>query len=183
VSLEILTLQRVWSLALLIAACLLVPSCPRDEFQGAGTRQSQPAAESEPETYVEVPARVQEQVNIVDGEPGNITSYGKDTRPPEGWPDYLPLYEGATIISSQRQKASGMLTLMLGFDSSDPPRAIVEFYLAQIKGRGFTLVDRQDTGKQLIYKYERNGSVLQIQSAEEKLLTKTFLAIASPIDE
>jgi hypothetical protein len=163
-------------LCVLIVAC---PACRKDRDQD---QQAKPPAASEtnPVETVEAPPVVKDQIIMRDGEPGNVTAYGANTQPPEGWPEYLGLYEGGTLVASQRTLSAGTLTLMLGFDCQDPPQDVFAYYIPRIKAEGFKVIESQDTGTFLSKKFEKQGQVLFIQSAEEKFQTKTYISLWIP---
>ena len=84
---------------------------------------------------------------------------------PEGFPDELPPYDGATLIESGFQKQSGGTSYAVSYITKDASAGVLDFYRNQLEGANLT-VEAGDASQSTL----EDAEAIQFTNAQQSLL-------------
>jgi hypothetical protein len=87
---------------------------------------------------------------------------------PAGWPEFLPVYPGATIIEGRETYVGEHLALAAIMEATDPIDKVNEFYGVRITAKGFDVVSSSQVEGEILSVYRNGGQSLTVSTKDDK---------------
>ncbi len=101
--------------------------------------------------------------------------FGEDVSLPEGFPDDVPIYPGATVVGSMQAAESGrMVTLR----TADAPDRVQDFYRERLAGGGWEIASEMNFGGQRMLTAEKDDRVAAVQVGTAEDGTRVVLTVS-----
>jgi len=108
---------------------------------------------------------------------GEVIIDPEGTELPDNWPAEMPTYPKAKIVSSV--KGSGDVSMAMAvFQTDKPVAAVVEFYDAELPGKGWSIDNRIETGQSMVMVMASKGDLLAtVSTTKDEASGKTTISI------
>lgn len=164
------------AIASALACLVLLGGCDKPEETDQDVQNNDPTPVAQ-EVQLKPAVDVSNQTVTIGGkDDAEQISYGGDSVAlPDGWPDFLEVYQDSKLINSQRINKAGGIFLSIGLETQDPIESPMAFYEGLLLKQGYKLVQTIEVERHLQRKFSTSKRVVEILCNKEKLRTVVYV--------
>lgn len=128
-------------LLIIMAGLIVLSGCAKTKKTESQPENSTASEKSSPQV------KIDKDKGTVEFENENIkgrAEVGEDVQLPDSFPDDVPVYDGAKILSAITNESENLDTMMVTLQSDDSVKDVFQFYLDQLSQNGFSITNQRE---------------------------------------
>ena len=163
-------------LLIIMAGLIVLSGCAKTKKTESQPENSTASGKSSPQV------KIDKDKGTVEFENENIkgrAEIGEDVQLPASFPDDVPVYAGAKIISAITNESDNLDTMMVTLQSDDSLREISQFYLDRLAENGFTITNQREDQTTSVMSANKDVRTVAIVSSRRNDVTSIGINIST----